>query len=200
MEAIAAASYLPADKGLAVLAIAEAKGIDPVMKQSFEFAENVFSGEVVKGEIARKVTAPKHLAKADAVRFVKGAEIYGREAHCTTCHQPDGKGLPDSGFPPLNGTKWVQGDSNRLIKLTLNGLMGPIEVANKKYPGQVPMTPFGGLLNDDEIASVLTYVRNSFGNKASPVTPGQVKKVREEIKGKVGLYSPEELLKQHPIK
>lgn len=200
LEAIAAASHLPGDQGLAVLTIAEAKGIDSVMKQSFEFAENVFSGKAVKGEVAEKVTAPKHLEKADAVRFVKGAEIYAREAHCTTCHQPDGKGLPDAGFPPLNGTNWAQGNSDRLIKLTLNGLMGPIEVAGKKYPGQVPMTPFGGLLNDEEIASVLTYVRNSFGNKASPIRPGQVKKVREEIKGKVGLYSPEELLKEHPMK
>jgi mono/diheme cytochrome c family protein/glucose/arabinose dehydrogenase len=200
LEAIAAASYLPADQGLAVLAIAEAKGIDSTMKQSFEFAQNVFSGKAVKGEVAKKVIAPKHLQKADAVRFVKGAEIYGREAHCITCHQPDGKGLPDSGFPPLNGTEWAQGDSNRLIKLTLKGLMGPIEVAGKKYPGQVPMTPFESLLNDDEIASVLTYVRNSFGNKASPIRPGDVKKVRAEIKGKVGLYSPDELLKQHPLK
>ena len=78
--------------------------------------------------------------------------------------------------------------------------MGPIEVAGKKYPGQVPMTPFESLLNDEEIASVLTYVRNSFGNKASPIRPGDVKKVRAEIKGKVGLYSPDELLKQHPLK
>ena len=200
LEAIAATSYLPADQGLAILAIAEAKGIDPTMKKSFEFAQNVFSGKEVQGEVAKKVIAPKHLQKADAVRFTKGAEIYGREAHCATCHQPDGKGLPDSGFPPLSGTKWVQGDSNRLIKLTLKGLMGPIEVAGKKYPGQVPMTPFGSLLNDDEIASVLTYVRNSFGNKASPIHPNEVKEVRQEIKGMPGLYSPDELLKQHPLK
>ena len=200
LESIAAASYLPANQGLAVLAIAEAKGIDSTMKQSFEFAGNVFSGSAVKGEVAKKVTAPKHLSKEDSVRFVKGAEVYGREAHCTTCHQPDGKGLPGSGFPPLNGTKWAQGDSNRLIKLTLKGLMGPIEVAGKKYPGQVPMTPFESLLNDDEVASVLTYVRNSFGNKASPIRPDDVKKVRDETKSKEGLYSPDELLKAHPMR
>ena len=200
LESLAAASYLPANQGLAVLAIAEAKGIDSTMKQSFEFAANVFSGSAVKGEVAKKVTAPKHLSKEDAVRFVKGAEVYGREAHCTTCHQADGKGLPGSGFPPLNGTKWAQGDSNRLIKLTLKGLMGPIEVAGKKYPGQVPMTPFESLLNDEEIASVLTYVRNSFGNNASAIRPDDVKKVRDEIKGKQGLYSPDELLKAHPMR
>ncbi|MGJ8694679.1 MAG: PVC-type heme-binding CxxCH protein [Verrucomicrobiaceae bacterium] len=200
LEAIAAASYLPADQGVAVLAIAEAKGIDDHSKQSFEFAKDVFSGKAVKAEVGPKINAPKHLAKGDAARFVKGAEIYAREAHCSTCHQPDGKGLPDAGFPPVAGTKWSQGDPDRLIKLTLNGLMGPIEVAGKEYPGHVPMTAFGGLLDDDEISSVLTFVRNSFGNKASPIRPGQVKKVREEIKEKVGLYTPEELLKEHPLK
>ncbi len=62
------------------------------------------------------------------------------------------------------------------------------------------MTPFGGMLNDGEIASVLTYVRNSFGNKASAILPDTVKKVREETKDKEGFYSAEELLKVHPMK
>ena len=78
--------------------------------------------------------------------------------------------------------------------------MGPIEVKGKKYPGQVPMTPFEGLLNDEEVAAVLTYVRNSFGNKASVITADQVKAVRKKVKGKSGFYSPEELLKEHPLK
>jgi mono/diheme cytochrome c family protein len=61
------------------------------------------------------------------------------------------------------------------------------------------MTPFGGLLNDQEIADVLTYVRNSFGNKAAPVTPESVAKVRKAV-GTRSFYSPEELLKEHPDK
>jgi mono/diheme cytochrome c family protein len=76
--------------------------------------------------------------------------------------------------------------------------MGPIEVLGKTYPGQVPMTPFGGMLNDEEMAAVLTYVRNTFGNKASVISPDKVKQVREEIKDKNGFYSAEELLKEHP--
>ncbi|NNE93007.1 MAG: c-type cytochrome [Verrucomicrobiales bacterium] len=202
LEAVNAATYLPKDQGVAVLAIAEAKEVDDKMKQSFEFAKNVFSGKVAEGEVTEKVTAPKHLTGPAAKHYVHGAEIYAREAHCGTCHQTDGKGLPDAGFPPIAGTKWTQGDPDRLIKLTLNGLMGPIEVQGKEYPGQVPMTPFGALLNDEDIASVLTYVRNSFGNKASPIEPGQVKQVRDEVKasGKLDMFSPEELLKQHPMK
>ena len=79
------------------------------------------------------------------------------------------------------------GNDERLIKIVLKGLMGPIEVNNQKYAGQVPMTPFGGLLNDEEVAAVITYVRNSFGNEASVVTPQQVKKVRDASKSKIGI-------------
>ena len=83
---------------------------------------------------------------------------------CGTCHQHDGNGLTAAGFPPLAGTKWVLGDEERLIKLTLKGLMGPIEVKGKKYPGLVPMTPFEGMLKDDEIAAV-SYLCEKFFRK-----------------------------------
>ncbi len=200
LEAITAATHLPAEEGVAVVTIAKTKGVDPYIEQSLQFAESIFSGEIVEGEKAEIVIAPKHLNKSEAQLFVRGAEIYAREGHCTTCHQPNGEGLPDAGFPPIAETRWVVDDPDRLIKLTLNGLMGPIEVKGRSYPGQVPMTPFGMMLNDEEIAAVLTYVRNSFGNKASAIEPKQVGKVREETKDKVGLYTPEELLKQHPHK
>jgi mono/diheme cytochrome c family protein len=93
----------------------------------------------------------------------------------------------------------VVGNEERLIKVVLKGLHGPIEVSDRKYPGQVPMTPFEGLLNDEEVAAVLTYVRNSFGNKAAPISPAKVKLVREGVKVKTGFYSPADLLKQHPL-
>jgi mono/diheme cytochrome c family protein/glucose/arabinose dehydrogenase len=145
-----------------------------------------------------KLVVPKHLAGSAAKLFVRGAEIYGREGHCGTCHQPDGMGLPSAGFPPLAGTKWTLEGKERLIKISLNGLMGPIEVKGQPYPGLVPMTGFGPILTDLELASVLTYVRNSFGNKAGEVTPEEVAKVREATKTKFGFYSPEEILQAHP--
>jgi len=78
-------------------------------------------------------------------------------------------------------------------------MLGPIEVNGTKYPGQVPMTPFEGLLNDEEVAAVLTYVRNSFGNQATPIQADQVKKVRAETQNKKDFYSPEKLLQEHPL-
>ncbi|MGB5360537.1 MAG: cytochrome c, partial [Eudoraea sp.] len=131
--------------------------------------------------------------------FVKGEEIYKREGFCITCHQPDGRGLSASQFPPLAGVQWVTGSEERLIKLTLKGIMGPIDVKGKTYPGQVPMTPFGGMLNDEEIAAVLTFVRNAFGNKAPAILAEKVKEVRGDIKDKEGFYSAEELLQEHPM-
>jgi mono/diheme cytochrome c family protein len=139
------------------------------------------------------------LTGSDRELFVLGKEIYAREGYCSTCHQPDGQGLSASQFPPLAGTPWVTGSAERLIKIVLKGAMGPITVNGKEYPGQVPMTPFEGMLDDSEMAAVLTYVRNAFGNQASPISPDLVKKVRDEIKDMKGFYSPAQLLTEHPM-
>ena len=125
--------------------------------------------------------------------YVKGKELYLKDGYCGTCHQVDGSGLPGSGFPPLSKTPYVTGDAETLIKIVLKGLQGPIEVNGKKYDGHVPMTPFEGLMNDEEVAAVVSYVRNSFGNKASRVTPGQVKIIRNKISDKKRFYTAEEL-------
>lgn len=199
LEAITAASRLRRKAGEEVLAIAEAKGLDNYSKDSFEHAKAALGGQTLIVAEAPKVKIPAHLEGEDRRRFKHGAEIYHREAHCGTCHQPDGQGLPDVGFPPLADTKWATGDPERLIKLSLKGLMGPIEVKGKSYPGVVPMTPFEALLNDDELASVLTFVRNSFGNKASAISPQQVKAVREAVKDTPPMYNPAKLLEEHPL-
>ena len=86
------------------------------------------------------------------------------------------------------------GIQSGLIKLTLDGLIGPIEVLGESYPGQVPMTPFRNLLSDDEVAAVLTYVRNAFGNQASAITPAQVESVRVNTATRQGYYTADELL------
>jgi len=73
-------------------------------------------------------------------------------------------------------------------------------VMNRDYPGTVPMTPFEGLMNDEEVAAVLTYVRNTFDNRAGAITPEKVKAIRAQIADKEGFYVAEELLKAHPHK
>ena len=196
LTAIVAASWLPKEKGLPILAEAKKKPLDDWMTHAYETAVAHLSGVAVKKEkVEATITS---LTGADLTAFNQGKAIYAKEGYCSTCHQADGKGLVASGFPPLAGTTWVTGNEERLIKIALKGLMGPIEVNTKKYPGQVPMTPFGGLLNDQEVAAVLTYVRNSFGNKAPAITAAQVKKVREATKSKQDFYTPQQLAAEHP--
>ena len=197
LEAIVAASWLDKEKGLPIVMEAGKKPLDDWMVDAYETALAHLNGNERKEKKAEALITDLKGAQLDL--FTKGKAIYARDGFCNTCHQPDGKGLSAAGFPPLNATKWVLGNDERLIKLVLKGLYGPIEVLGKKYPGHVPMTPFEGLLNDDEVAAVLTYVRNSFGNKASAISPSKVKEVRAATKDKTGFYSPEELLKQHPL-
>lgn len=204
MEAVTAASWIEKNHASQVLTEATKVGAsakvlnDDWLKHTYSNAVAHVNGENYKAP--RKPKIKTDLKGQDKALFMAGAKIYAKEGHCETCHQHDGNGLAAAGFPPLAGTKWVNQDPERLIKITLNGLHGPIEVKGKKYPGQVPMTPFAGMLNDHDIAAVLTFVKNSFGNKSGVIKPEQVKKVRAATKDKVGFYSPEELLKQHPHK
>jgi glucose/arabinose dehydrogenase/mono/diheme cytochrome c family protein len=207
LEAIVAASWLDKGDGLAVLDVAaafagtdlaedlpggaSAAPFDDWIIHAYMTARAHLNGESMNTR-PEPLAAP-NLAGDDLARFTKGKEIYDREGYCITCHQGDGKGLATSGFPPLAGSEWVTGDVDRLIKLTLHGLYGPLEVSGQSYAGLVPMTPFGGLLNDEEMAAVLTFVRNSFGNEASAVAPADVARVRAETAGKTGFYTADEL-------
>ncbi len=200
LEAIVAASWLDKDKTTPILEEAAKHPIDSWMAGAYQTAAARIGAPAAQTGTTQAEAAGTDLKGADLARYKQGQLIFQREGFCITCHQADGKGLPASGFPPLAGTRWVLGDDVRLIKLTLNGLHGPIEVLGEKYPGQVPMTPFGGLLDDEGVAAVLTYVKNSFGNTGTPISPEQVKAVRAAIAGKKGFYSPDELLAEHPLK
>ncbi len=198
LEAIVAASWLETSAGRSVIEAAAAykptsgeamdKWIDPV----FQTASAFLNGQQIKVEgptvFQTQLTGP---AKE---QFLRGAEIYLRDGHCTTCHQKDGNGLPAAQFPPLAGSEWVQGSEDRLVRLTLHGIIGPIEVKGVKYPGAVPMTQFK-FLSDSEVADVLTFVRNSFGNKADPVSPQTVQRIRAATKDQPSFYQASELEK-----
>ncbi len=197
LEAIVASSWIGKEKGLPILAEAKKMPLDKWMQKPYDISLAHLSGKGVS-KIKEEYSTTAIKGK-DLELFTKGREIFSRDGYCITCHQPDGKGLPASGFPPLAGTKWVTGNEDRLIKVVLKGMMGALEVNGTKYAGQVPMTPYGGLLNDKEVASVLTYVRNSFGNKASVIQPEKVKQVRATIVGKKDFYNSSKLLVEHPM-
>jgi mono/diheme cytochrome c family protein len=197
LDAIVATSWIGKEKGLPILAEAAKKPLDDWMKYAHETAVAHLKGESVKK--AKEVYSTTNLKGKDFEAFNMGKKIYSKEGYCITCHQADGNGLAASGFPPLSGTNWVTGSEDRLVKIILKGLMGEIEVKGKTYPGQVPMTPFEGLLNDQEVASVATYVRNSFGNQASVVSAEKVKQIRASLKAKKDFYQTEAILKEHSM-
>ena len=103
----------------------------------------------------------------------RGKKVY--ENTCLACHQANGSGVPGMN-PPLKKTKWVMGDKKTLINVILKGMDEEIEVNDETYSNTMPSF---ASLSDQEIADVLTYVRNSFGNKASQIKEADVKKLRE---------------------
>ena len=105
----------------------------------------------------------------------EGGQLY--DTYCAACHQKNGKGASGR-FPPLNQTDWVTGDKERLIRLTLLGLQGPIEVNGEPYNSIMPQH---GFLKDSELASILSYIRTEFGNEASTITPEEIKTVRNSL-------------------
>ena len=101
----------------------------------------------------------------------RGKQVYLEQ--CLSCHQADAGGVQGMN-PSLIKAKFVLGDKATLVKIVLNGLTG-VEIDGDSYNGV--MAPHADL-TDLQIADVLTYIRNNFGNKASAVTPAQVKAIR----------------------
>ncbi len=97
---------------------------------------------------------------------------------CFACHQPTGLGLPMV-FPPLAKSPYVNGNPERFAAIILKGNIGPFKVDEKPYNNIMP--PQEAVLTDDKIASVMTFVRASFGNTAGPVTPDVVAAARKKF-------------------
>jgi mono/diheme cytochrome c family protein len=104
----------------------------------------------------------------------RGKAIY--EQTCLPCHQADAGGVPGMN-PPLRKSPYVQGATARLIGIVLQGLNDGVEIDGDTYSN--PMPAFGGVLKDQEIADVLSYLRSHFGNKAGPVSKPQVSRIRQ---------------------
>ena len=144
---------------------------------------------------AAAAPAPAPAAPAAAGPFVKasddqmkrGAAVYART--CIACHQPTGMGLPPV-FPPIANAPIAVGNPELPIKFILQGLMGPITVNGMTYNSMMPPVPG---VSDAEIADVLTYVRQSFGNQGNPVTADQVKAVRAATAGRTAPWTTAEL-------
>jgi len=164
------------------------------LKQDYELPEVAFVDQPVEELVAQEDPSDVSEIVSSSIptwlqqQIDAGKEVYMKAAAgggmCFTCHQPNGVGLAGQ-FPPLAGSDWVLGDKDRLIKISMYGLMGEIEVNGVKYNNV--MAPPGippGSLTDDQIANVLTYIRNDWGNSASAVSAEEVATVRASLKGR----------------
>lgn len=116
------------------------------------------------------------------------------EKACAACHDSSGMGKMGTA-PPLAGSDWVNAPKpDRIIRIALYGLNGPITVSGKQYTFNAAMLAIGMDLPEQEVADVLTYIRQAWGNKAGPVSVEQVQAIKKEV-GKRPNFTPEELQK-----
>jgi mono/diheme cytochrome c family protein len=120
--------------------------------------------------------------------LARGKAVY--ENICGLCHNTDGMGKPGQA-PPFAGSEWALGNPNHMIRIPLAGLAGPVQVKGQQW--NLAMPAMGAALPDDDLAAVLTYIRQSWGNKASAITPEQVKAVRAEVGNRTQPWTADQL-------
>lgn len=124
-----------------------------------------------------KKPAPKAKANTSSVSALKSSLERGKEVYatyCVTCHQSDGGGVPNLNAPLIKASN-VVGDKKKLINILLKGMQG-VDIDGESYSNVMPSVSY---LTDQQIADVLTYIRNNFENKASAVTAAEVNVVRK---------------------
>jgi len=129
---------------------------------------------------------PKRVDKSVAQLISRGKKVYNI---CKTCHQVDGRGLPPT-YPPLIDSPFVLDDKTRLIQIMLYGLTGPVTLDDVTYDESMPPAP---LQNDYDLAAVMTYIRQAWGNNASEITPEEVGIVRQKYQDRQSMWTVEEL-------
>ncbi len=121
----------------------------------------------------RGIAPAQNVPNSKPERVEKGKHLFA--VVCTPCHQANGQGIPGK-FPPLAGSDFLNADKNRAIKVLIHGRQGQITVNGQQFNNSMPMFP----LTDEDIASALTFVYNSFGNSGKDVTAAEVKAMRAE--------------------
>ncbi len=148
------------------------KGSLGILKVSGSENKTVYSGKL-NAEKTETVKKPSGKEMTMDERIIAGKNIYAQT--CIACHQAEGQGVKGT-FPPLAKSDYMMNDKARSVQVVVKGLSGEITVNGEKYNSVMP--PQYPHLNDEDIANVLTYVRNSFGNKGEAVTAEEVKRAK----------------------
>ena len=160
------------------LAILEVKGDDRRELYSGKQLDEMYIGDKMASmaPVAEAAKASNTGTLTKAQQMDAGAVLF--KGTCSTCHQETGAGLP-SVFPPLAKSDFLLSDKQRAIQIVLNGLSGQVKVNGADYNSVMPPM---SQLNDDEIANILTYVLNSWGNSDGTISAAEVAKVRATTK------------------
>ena len=150
--------------------IALKKSDDPEVEKRIDRLSEVITWPGQPGYIEPPIVVP--LTVSEKKLFDIGKELYS--ATCAPCHQPHGLGM-EGLAPPLAGSEWVNGPDQRLMRIVLHGVRGPITVKGQKFELEMPGL---AILEDEQIAALLTYVRREWDNTANAVTAETVKTVR----------------------
>ncbi len=183
--ALALSTLTPDDRVKAGVAQLAAKSGAVLVRDAAAYAQATL--EPVKAEAP--VAKGRPLTPEEKRRFEVGKAMY--EATCLACHQVHGMGQIGLA-PPLVGSEWVAGSQERLIRIVLHGLRGPIKVKGETFELDMPAL---GVLDDDQISAALTYVRREWGHTFEPVAPEAVKKVRDGTASREEAWTMADLLK-----
>ena len=149
------------------------------------------------GGFSRDAFSPDYNPHAEVVvvevpLFERGAKIF--TSQCAACHQASGLGVPGV-YPPLAASEWVTGHQETLARILINGMNGPVEVAGKSYNGNMPAFGPNGLnLKPKDIAAVLTYIRQDWGNQASDITEATMNTYMQRYASRGTPWTAEELV------
>lgn len=156
------------------------KGAIGMLKVDGQANPRIYTGKTVdaiylpEGQAIQPISMEQKRAAAPAnfeERMKAGAIVY--KTNCAACHQENGQGIANA-FPPIAKSDYLMADKKRAIKIVKHGLEGAITVNGQTYNSVMP----GLGLSDDDVAAVVTFIRNSFGNKGDDVTPAEVKSVK----------------------
>ena len=158
----------------------ELKGADPAFPGHFAQALSELFAWPGHEPVASALPHARPLTHVEEQRFRNGQKSF--LVICAGCHGAGGEGLSPLA-PPLVNSSWVLGSKERLARILLQGLEGPIHVNGTKYepPLTLPNMPSLASLEDEPMAEILTYVRRAWGHAAAPIAPEHITSIRESL-------------------
>ena len=150
-----------------------------MFKNYWKLATTLFIFFLIKLSILAQVpgnkTSESTSAKIDTkqLSFLDGKALYSK--FCMSCHQVDGSGVPGM-YPSLLNSDWVINDKTRFIKTVLNGQEGEIQVKTEYFNQTMPKADY---LNDEQLAKILTFIRQKFNNLPDSISSKEIKSIRD---------------------